>query len=65
VIRDILAGIKREKIMQKQDYVRQKSGAKAIVLDNRLLQTKIRLYQLLALILSASFALGLHLVFGR
>jgi hypothetical protein len=57
--------MKREKIMQKQDYVRQKSGAKAIALDNRLLQTKIRLYQLLALILSAAFALGLHLVFGR
>jgi hypothetical protein len=65
VIRDIWPGTKREKIMQKQDYVRQKSGAKAIALDNRLLQTKIRLYQLLALILSAAFALGLHLVFGR
>jgi hypothetical protein len=65
VIHDTWPGIKREKIMQEQDYVRQKSGAKAIALDNRLLQTKIRLYQLLALILSAAFALGLHLVFGR
>jgi len=65
VIYDTWPGIKREKIMQKQDYVRQKSGAKALALDNRLLQTKIRLYQLLALILSAAFALGLHLVFGR
>jgi hypothetical protein len=65
VIRDIWPGTKREKIMQKQDYVRQQSGAKAIALDDRLLQTKIRLYQLLALILSAAFALGLHLVFAR
>jgi hypothetical protein len=51
--------------MQKQDYVRQKSGAKAIALDNRLLLTKIRLLQLLTLILSAAFALGLHLIFAR
>jgi hypothetical protein len=65
VIRDILPGTKREKIVQKQDHVWQKSGAKAIALDDRLLQTKIRLYQLLALILSAAFALGLHLVFAR
>ncbi len=51
--------------MQKQDYMRQNSGAKAIAIDNRLLQTKIRLLQLLALILSAAFALGLHLIFAR
>ncbi len=51
--------------MQKQDYVQRKSGAKAIALDNRLLVTKIRLMQLLALILSAAFALGLHLIFAR
>jgi hypothetical protein len=65
LIHDTLRGIKREKIMQKQDYVQQKSGAKAIALDNRLLLTKIRLLQLLALILSAAFALGLHLIFAR
>ncbi len=51
--------------MQKQDYVQQNSGAKAIALDNRLLLTKIRLLQLLTLILSAAFALGLHLIFAR
>ncbi len=51
--------------MQKQDYVQRKSSAKAIALDNRLLVTKIRLMQLLALILSAAFALGLHIIFAR
>ncbi len=51
--------------MQKQDYVQQNSGAKAIALDNRLFLTKIRLLQLLTLILSAAFALGLHLIFAR
>jgi hypothetical protein len=51
--------------MQKQVYVQQKSGAKAIAIDNRVLLTKIRLLQLLTLILSAAFALGLHLIFAR
>jgi hypothetical protein len=55
----------REKIMQKETYVQQKSGAKAIALDDRLLLTKIRLLQLLALLLSAAFALGLHQIFGH
>ena len=52
-------------MMQEQDYVQQKSGAKALKIDNRLLLTRIRLLQLLALILSAAFALGLHLIFAR
>ena len=51
--------------MPRQNYVQQKSGAKAIAIDNRLLLTKIRLLQLLALILSAAFALGLHLIFAH
>jgi hypothetical protein len=51
--------------MQKQDYLEQKSGAKAIALDNRLLLTRIRLLQLLAVILSAVFALGLRLIFAH
>jgi hypothetical protein len=51
--------------MQKQTYVQQKSGAKAIALDNRLFLTKIRLLQLLALVFSATFALGLHLIFAH
>jgi hypothetical protein len=50
---------------QSQIYVQQKSGAKAIALDNHLLLTKIRLLQLLALVLSAATALGLHLIFGH
>jgi hypothetical protein len=51
--------------MQEQDYVRQKSGTKAIAIDNRLFLTRIRILQFLALILSAAFALGLHLIFAR
>jgi len=51
--------------MQKQAYLQQKSGAKAIAIDNRVLLTKIRLLQILTLILSAAFALGLHLIFAR
>ena len=56
---------KRENKMQEQDYVKQKSGAMAIRIDNRLLLTRIRILQFLALILSAAFALGLHLIFAR
>lgn len=51
--------------MQKENYVQQKSGAIALALDNRLLLTKIRLLQLLALLFSAAFALGLHQIFGH
>jgi hypothetical protein len=52
-------------MMQKQNYMEQKSRAKAITIDDHLLLTKIRSLQLLALILSAAFALGLHLIFAR
>ena len=52
-------------MMQQQNSMRQKSGSKAIALDNRVLLTKIRLLQLLAVLLSAGFALGLHLIFAR
>ncbi|MFL5625271.1 MAG: hypothetical protein ACJ788_06695 [Ktedonobacteraceae bacterium] len=51
--------------MQKQNYVRQSSGAKAVALDNRLLLMRYRLLQLLALILGAASALGLHFIFSR
>ena len=51
--------------MQEQDYKQQKSGVKAITIDNRLFLTRIRILQFLALILSAAFALGLHLIFAR
>jgi hypothetical protein len=65
LIQDTSAGIKREKMMQEQNYVQQKSGAKALALDDRIFLTKIRLLQLLALTLSAAFALGLHQIFAR
>lgn len=51
--------------MQEQDYKKQKSGAQAKTIDNRLFLTRIRILQFLALILSAAFALGLHLIFAR
>lgn len=49
--------------MQKQNYVRQSSGTKAIAIDNRSLLMKYRLLQLLALILGAATALGLRFIF--
>ena len=51
--------------MQKEQYVRQSSGAKAIAIDNRLLLARYRLLQLLAVVLGAVTALGLHLIFAR
>ncbi len=51
--------------MQEQDNVQQKSGAKVLAIDNRLFLTRVRILQFLALILSAAFALGLHLIFAR
>ncbi|HZS79355.1 MAG TPA: hypothetical protein VFA41_22270 [Ktedonobacteraceae bacterium] len=52
--------------MQKQEYLPQrKSGAKAMAIDERAQLVKIRLLQLLAVIISAIFALGLHLFFGH
>ena len=51
--------------MQEQENVKQKKGAKAIAVDNQLFLTRIRILQFLALMLSAAFALGLHLIFAR
>lgn len=51
--------------MQKQQYVRQSSGSKAIAIDTRAQLIKIRLLQLLAVLLSAAFAWGLHLIFAH
>jgi hypothetical protein len=51
--------------MQKQQYVRQSSGAKAVAIDNRQFLLKIRLLQLLAVILAAASAVGLHLIFAH
>lgn len=51
--------------MQKQNYVRQSSGAKAIALDNHLLLMKYRLLQILTVILGGVTALGLHRIFAH
>jgi hypothetical protein len=51
--------------MQKQTYVRQSSGAKAIAIDAGLLRLRYRLLQLLALMIGAASAIGLHYVFAR
>ncbi len=51
--------------MQKIDQNRRSSGAKAIALDQRAMVARYRLYVFLSIVLSAAFALGLHIVFGR
>lgn len=51
--------------MRERDNVKQKSGFQAKAIDNRLFLTRIRILQFLALLLSAAFALGLHLIFAR
>ncbi len=51
--------------MEKQRVNRPSSGSKAIALDAKTALIRYRLFQLLALILSAAFALGLHFIFGR
>jgi len=52
-------------MMQKQQYGRQNSGAKAIAIDNRALLVRYRLLQLLAVTLTAATAWGLHLIFAH
>ena len=51
--------------MQKQNYVRESSGAKAVALDNRLILMRYRLLLLLTLILGTATALGLHYIFAH
>jgi hypothetical protein len=51
--------------MQKQNYVRESSGAKAVAIDNRLLLMKYRLLLLLTLILGTATTLGLHYIFAH
>ena len=62
---DTTTGIKREKKMSERENMMQKSGAQAKTIDNRLFLTKIRILQFLTVLLSAAFALGLHLIFAR
>ena len=59
------AVIKGKKMMQKQPYVRQNSGAKAMAIDNRASLIRYRLLQLLAVIITAASAWGLHLIFAH
>lgn len=51
--------------MQQQHYVRQSSGANAIAIDKRLLLIRYRVLQLMALVLGAASAIGLHYIFAR
>jgi len=44
---------------------RRSSGAKAIALDERATIARYRVLQIVALLLSGSFALYLHFFFGR
>ena len=57
--------VSKEKAMQNQQYVRQSDGAKAITIDKRAELVKIRLLQLMAVILAAAFAGGLRLIFAH
>lgn len=53
--------------MQRRD-IRPTSGAKAVAIDNRAEIARYRFYQLLTfitLVISASFAIGLHILLGR
>jgi len=53
--------------MDRQPQVRRSSGSKAIVLDGRKIIARYNLlkFQLLAALVSAGLAVGLHLIFGR
>lgn len=51
--------------MQNQNLNRGLSGSKTLAIEARMPLARYRLFQLLALILSAAFALGLHIIFGR
>ena len=51
--------------MQKQPYVRQSNGSKAIAIDNRVELLKYRLLQLTALVIGAASAISLHFIFGH
>lgn len=49
--------------MQNQTEYRRTGGSKAVAIDAREQLMKLRLLQLMAVILSAAFALGLHFIF--
>ncbi len=52
-------------MQNEQQQIRRSSGAKAVAIDTRVAMVRYRLLQLLALLLSVGFALGLHILFGR
>ncbi len=51
--------------MQEQSRNRRSSGAKTIAIDPRVLLVRYRLLQLMALLLSAALAVGLHFIFAH
>lgn len=51
--------------MQKQQYVQQSSGSKAIAIDNRAELMKYRILQLAVLVVGAATAIGLHFIFAH
>ena len=44
---------------------RRSSGAKAIAIDTRAMLARYRLFQVLALLISAGFGVALHIIFGH
>lgn len=48
-----------------EKYVRQRSGSKAVAIDNRAQLAKIRLLLFLSILLSAGLALVLAILFGH
>lgn len=48
-----------------EKYVRQRSGTKAVAIDNRAQVARIRLLLLLSIALSGGLALVLTILFGR
>ncbi len=51
--------------MQNPQSARRSSGAKALTIDERATLARYRVLLIVAVLLSAGFALGLHLVFGH
>jgi hypothetical protein len=51
--------------MQNQSNYPHTGGSKAVAIDARQQLIKLRMLQLMAVILSAAFALGLHLIFAH
>jgi hypothetical protein len=51
--------------MQKQDYIQRSSGARAIAIDERELLLRYLPLPLLAVLLTAATALGIHQLFIR